>query len=193
MNAQPLDLAVADADAALDGWLRAAQDGDAEAFARLVRAHQARIFGLALRLCAQRQDAEELAQDAFVQLHAALAQMASASHLRHWLLRTVTHRCIDRLRKSRRHRWLRMADNVDRLAAEPMAPESGGDPLAQRMLRAQIQRLPEDARAVLLLRFQEDLDPKEIAAVLAMPHNTVKSHLRRSIDWLRTQQPGGIT
>jgi RNA polymerase sigma-70 factor, ECF subfamily len=187
MNAQPLPLAVEDADAALDGCLRAAQGGDPGAFEQLVRAHQSRIFGMALRLCGQREDAEELAQDAFVQLHATLAQIVSTAHLRHWLLRTVTHRCIDRLRQSRRSRWLRLADTM-----EPVAPEPGGDPLAQRMLRSQIQRLPPDARAVLLLRFQEDLDPVEIATVLAMPHNTVKSHLRRSIDWLRTQQPGGL-
>jgi RNA polymerase sigma-70 factor, ECF subfamily len=47
--------------------------------------------------------------------------------------------------------------------------------------------LPEIPRAIVLLRFQEDLDPLDIAATLDLPVNTVKSHLRRSLDWLRGQ------
>jgi RNA polymerase sigma-70 factor (ECF subfamily) len=62
------------------------------------------------------------------------------------------------------------------------------------MLTARLHRLLLDlsteARAVVLLRFQEDLDPLEIADVLDMSVNTVKSHLRRSIDWMRAQCAG---
>jgi RNA polymerase sigma-70 factor (ECF subfamily) len=63
----------------------------------------------------------------------------------------------------------------------------GGDPLLHRTLRAVLLRLPEIPRAVVILRFQEDLDPLDIAAMLDLPLNTVKSHLRRSLDWLRGQ------
>jgi len=66
-----------------------------------------------------------------------------------------------------------------------------GDPLAGAQVRRLLLQLSPEARAVLLLRFQEDLDPSEIAAVLAMSVNTVKSHLRRSLDWLRAQMAGG--
>jgi RNA polymerase sigma-70 factor (ECF subfamily) len=62
-----------------------------------------------------------------------------------------------------------------------------GDPLLHRTLRAVLLRLPEIPRAVVVLRFQEDLDPLDIAATLDLPVNTVKSHLRRSLDWLRGQ------
>ena len=82
--------------------LAAARRGDIGAFARLVRSHQARVFSVALRLCGRREDAEEIAQDAFVQLHASLAQIQDGAHLLHWLLRTVTHRSIDRLRQRER-------------------------------------------------------------------------------------------
>ena len=47
-----------------------------------------------------------------------------------------------------------------------------------------------DARAVMLLRYQEDLDPSDIARALGMSVNTVKSHVRRSLDWLRAQYTG---
>lgn len=165
--------------------LRAAQRGEQAAFARLVRAHQARVFSVALRLTGRREDAEELAQDAFVQLHAALSQIQSTSHLLHWLLRTISHRSIDRLRARERAPQLVHID-----ALEHPAEDSVIDPLWSKRLRALLAQLPAAPRAVLLLRFQEDLEPTEIAAVLDMPLNTVKSHLRRSLEWLRAQQAG---
>ncbi len=166
--------------------LAAAQKGDTAAFARLVRAHQGRVFSVALRLTGSREDAEELAQDAFVQLHAALAQVQGPQHLLHWLLRTVTHRGIDRLRARER------APRLVQIEAgnEPAGHDAAGDPLWEKRLRALLLQLPDAPRAVVTLRFQEDLEPTEIAEVLDMPVNTVKSHLRRSLDWLRGQQAG---
>ncbi len=75
--------------------------------------------------------------------------------------------------------------------SDPPAPEQQPDLLIGGRLRQLLLELAPDARAVLLLRFQEDLDPAEIATMLAMPVNTVKSHLRRSLDWLRAQCIGG--
>jgi RNA polymerase sigma-70 factor (ECF subfamily) len=166
--------------------LLAAQRGSADAFAQLVRGNQARVFSVALRLTGRREDAEELAQDVFVQLHTALAQIESAAHLRHWLLRTVSHRSIDRLRqRGRQPRVVQLDASHDAAEVEHII-----DPLAQRRLRLLLLQLPPDARAVVLLRFQEDLEPAQITAVLGMPVNTVKSHLRRSLQWLRAQIAG---
>jgi RNA polymerase sigma-70 factor (ECF subfamily) len=176
-------VATSDAGGEVDAWLAAARRGDLTAFARLVRLHQARVFSVALRLCRQREDAQEIAQDAFVQLYGALAGISSPAHLKHWLLCTVTHRAIDRLRQAARRPRLAALDGI----AEVAAPEEeASDPLVQRRLRAAIATLAPDAQAVILLRYQEDLDPLEIARVLAMPHNTVKSHLRRALEQLRT-------
>jgi RNA polymerase sigma-70 factor (ECF subfamily) len=166
--------------------LQQARQGLSAAFEQLLRQNQGRVFSIALRLTGRREDAEELAQDVFVQLHAALGQIESPAHLRHWLLRTVSHRAIDRLRQ--RSRQLRVV-SLD--ASHDVAdPEPITDPLAQRKLRLLLLQLPPDARAVVLLRFQEDLDPTQIAAVLGMPLNTVKSHLRRSLEFLRAQTAG---
>ena len=59
------------------------------------------------------------------------------------------------------------------------------DPLLGELLRTLVAELAPDARIVVTLRFQEDLDMSEIAAITDMPVNTVKSHLRRSMDALR--------
>lgn len=169
--------------------LQLAQSGDRLAFRRLVELHQPRVFGVALRLMGRHADAEELAQDVFVQMHNSLARIESPDHLTHWLLRTVAHRSIDRLRQQAR-RGSQLP--IEALAESPQAqaPESGHDPLAAAELHRLLLQLQPDARAVMILRYQEDLDPTDIAAVLDMPIPTVKSHLRRSLEWLRTQCAG---
>lgn len=188
MDAQDIKLAPADQplEASGDDRLDRARRGDLNAFRDLMRTHQARVFSVALRFTGQRSDAEELLQDVFLQLHGALAQIASDEHLRRWLLRAIAHRCIDRLRHAgRRPRLVSIATLPP--ASEPQATEREADPIVGPRLRALLLELAPDARAVMVLRFQEDLDPTEIAEVLAMPVPTVKSHLRRSLEWLRAQ------
>jgi RNA polymerase sigma-70 factor (ECF subfamily) len=169
--------------------LDCARAGDREAFGQLVLEHKDPVFSLALRLTGHRADADDLAQETFMQLHAALAQIASPAHLKHWLLRTVSHRAIDRLRQGARQG---LALPLDAIAGTPQgqAPDPAGDPMAAAYLQRLLLRMQPDARAVVVLRYQEDFDPADIAAVLEMPVNTVKSHLRRSIEWLRTQCAG---
>ncbi len=76
-------------------------------------------------------------------------------------------------------------------AEEPVlfSPEEFHDPVLERSLRTLLADLTPPARAVLLLRYQEDLDPVDIAKTLDMPVNTVKSHLKRSLETLRQGLP----
>jgi len=169
--------------------LSRARKGDLAAFALTMSRHEARVFSIALRFTGRHPDAEEITQDVFVRLHAALGSIHDEVHLRRWLLRAVTHRCLNRLRDERRRPKLVPMDALHP-DFEPAAPEQQSDPLLGARLRALLLELAPDARAVVLLRFQEDLDPSEIAGVLEMPINTVKSHLRRSLEWLRAQCAG---
>jgi RNA polymerase sigma-70 factor, ECF subfamily len=160
--------------------LERARAGDLEAFRVLLRAHQSRVYSLAARMLASHEDAQELTQDVFLSLHRSLASIVSSAHLRHWLHRTVCHRAIDRLRRrpSMQLLPLEAADAIED-SAKPQ------DPSTERLLRRLIEQLAPMPRAVMLLRYQEDLDPSEIAQVLGMPLNTIKSHLRRSLGWMR--------
>ena len=163
--------------------LSRARSGDGLAFAALVRRHQRVVYSLALRMLADPHKAEDLAQDVFMQLFRRLAQIESDAHLLFWLRKVTTNLAIDRLRQQPKF-------EVIQLDAEPDIPgePSESDPLLERQLRKLISRLPPAPR-VLLLRYQEDLDPTEIAETLDMPLNTVKSHLRRSLDVLREAFP----
>ncbi len=160
--------------------LNRARSGEARAFATLVRAHQRMVYSLALHMLSDRHEAEDVAQEAFMQLHRRLPMIQSDSHLVFWLRKVTTHLAIDRLRQTPRHEVVPLSDDESGIAAE-----SQDDPLLQRQMRGLVAALPPGARAVVLLRYQEDLDPTEIAQTLEMSINTVKSHLRRALATLR--------
>jgi len=136
------------------------------------------VFGIAWNYLNNRSLAEEAAQDVFVQLYEHLGEIASETHAVNWLRRTALHRAIDSGR--RRVPFLQLAD-----LPEPSVPDAGGDPLRKEYLRRLVASLPEEKRAIVVLRFQEDLEVEEIAKLMRMPLGTVKSELRRALDLLR--------
>jgi RNA polymerase sigma-70 factor (ECF subfamily) len=157
-------------------------------FASLVRANQAMVFSIALHYAHDRSAAEELAQDVFLQLHRSLGDMQSAEHAARWLRKVAVHRSIDHARRSRFRPQVGLED-----APEPVTPAAAGDPMLTERLRRLVASLPEKPRAVMILRYQEDLDPEEIAATLGMPLRTVKSHLQRSLVMLREKAGRAFT
>lgn len=139
------------------------------------------VFSLALRFLRNREVAEELAQDVFLQCYRQRDRIEDAAHACSWLRRAICHRAIDELRKRR----FRPALGLDDIP-EPAAGGGGmPDLLLRDKLRGMVDALPEKARMVVALRYQEDLTPAEIAELLDMPVSTVKSHLHRSLTLLR--------
>ena len=160
--------------------LDAARRGDLDAFEALVRRHQRKVYTLAWHGVRDEMAAEEIAQDVFFQLHAALSRIESGAHLTAWLRRTTSHRVIDTLRARRVPRSL---DEI----AEPQTDAAPSDPLADRLVHRALARLAPRARLVVMLRYMDDLAPTEIADTLDMSLNTVKSHLRRGLLVLRAR------
>jgi RNA polymerase sigma-70 factor (ECF subfamily) len=149
-------------------------------FTRTVLENQSLVFSLALRFLRDRAGAEELAQDVFLQLYRKRDEIETPMHATWWLRRAISHRCIDEARK----RKLRPRIGLEAVP-EPAVDSHTGDPLLNERLRVLVEGLPANARMVVLLRYQEDLDPTEIAGMLDMPISTVKSHLHRSLTALR--------
>jgi len=149
-------------------------------FASLVRQHQAMVFSIAWHLLRDRAVAEELAQDVFLSLHQHQAELESPEHVQFWLRRVTTNRALDVARRRLRRPMVSLEN-----APEPVAVTSTGDPLLGTALRKLVAALPEKARAIVVLRYQEDLDPAEIARVLGIPVGTVKSQLQRALALLR--------
>jgi RNA polymerase sigma-70 factor (ECF subfamily) len=163
-----------------DGTLARARTGDLTAFAELVGEYQAMVFSLAMHFVRDAALAEELAQDVFLNLYRNVASLDSAAHLTHWLRRVTSHRCIDWHRQSVRRREVALDD-----MSEPSVGPFARDLLREARVRRLVAELAPAARMVVILRYQEDLEPSAIADVLDMPVNTVKSHLRRSLASLR--------
>lgn len=150
-------------------------------FGGLVREHQAMVFSLAYHVLHDRAAAEEVAQDVFLELHRHLGKLQSAEHVVFWLRRVAAHRAIDASRRRERRRAELALDLVPEPAGS--APES--DLLLSQQLRRLVASLPEQARLMVVLRYQEDMDPADIAALMNMRINTVKSQLRRALKLLR--------
>jgi RNA polymerase sigma-70 factor (ECF subfamily) len=149
-------------------------------FARIVADNQSMVFSIAVRFLRDREGAEELAQDVFLQLYEKLRQIETPAHATGWLRRAICHRCIDESRK----RKLRPRIGLDSIP-EPVEESRNPDLLLHDRLRRVVSELPENARIVVLLRYQEDLDPSDIAEMLNVPVSTVKSQLHRSLAVLR--------
>lgn len=154
--------------------------GDASAFADIVREHQGLVFSLAYHFLHDRAAAEELAQEVFLQLYQNLSSIKPAEHLRFWLRKVTGHRSIDQARRN----GGRSPISLDE-APEPPAVAPPADPLLSQKLRQLVAALPEKRRLVVILRYQEELELHEIAEIMEMPINTVKSSLQRSLDILR--------
>lgn len=160
--------------------LERAVQGDAAAFAEIVAAHQAMVFSIALHYLQDRSLAEDMAQEVFLELYQKLQAIESADHLKFWLRRVAVHRCIDQGRR-RNHR----RETALECLPEPATESGMADPALLGKLRQTLEALPEKQRMVVILRYQEDLGPAEIAELLRMPVNTVKSTLHRSLEELR--------
>ena len=176
-----------------DHELALARNGDAQALSALVLAHQRSVYSLALRMLGTRDLAEDLAQDVFMQLNRQLNSIESREHLAFWLRKVTAFRAIDQLRRRARAATTSFDEDthLKRDAHAEHYNEAGtSDPLLQRHLKLLLEELSPTARAVVLLRYQEDLDPVDISRTLEMPINTVKSHLKRSLEFMRQKTPG---
>jgi RNA polymerase sigma-70 factor (ECF subfamily) len=164
----------------------------------MVRAFQDRIFSFAYRLSGNREDAEEIAQDAFVRAYRALrtypADRIRALSLQAWLYRIALNVLRNRFRGKRARVVSLDARGDDDEASR--AREAPGDPrerpdsrLEEKQSRAGIAALvaglPERYRAPLVLRYVEGLKLEEVAAILEQPIGTAKSNVHRAVNLLR--------
>lgn len=149
-------------------------------FASVLRAQQSMVFSIAYHFLRDPSAAEEVAQDVFLQLHRRFDELKTDEHISFWLRKVTSHRCIDYVRK----RKGQAAVALDH-APEPSVEAQTQDHFMNRRLQLLIGSLPEKPRMVMILRYQEDLMPEEIASVMEMPVRTVKSHLQRSLAMLR--------
>jgi RNA polymerase sigma-70 factor (ECF subfamily) len=156
-------------------------------FEQLVEEHQSMVFSLAWRMTGDRGLAEELAQDVLLELDRHLSRMKSAEHVRYWLRQVTLHRVADALRRRRTKATDLDGDLWVELEERHGLVEQREESSLCARIEELLASLPEAQRAALVLRYQEELTPEEIAAMLKSPLATVKSQLQRGLKLLRVR------
>lgn len=149
--------------------------GDVEAFSLLVERHQATVYSIAYRMVASRDEAQDLAQDAFVRAFAAMRRFRGDCSFRTWICRIVTRLCVDALRA--RPRRAQLLGSLQDTGAEGDWTESV---VNRQVLEHAVASLPVHYRAAIVLRHGEGLSYEEIARILHLPLGTVKTHIKRA-------------
>jgi len=152
-------------------------------FEDLVRENQRMVFSIAYRFLRNAAAAEEVAQDVFLDLFKKLGSLESRAHASFWLRRVACHRSIDYARRNK----TAAAEISWDLLEEPSGQALENDPFLSRRLQQLVAGLPEKMRMVVILRYQEDAQLEEIADVMEIPLNTVKSTLHRAHAMLRAR------
>ncbi|MGH7435320.1 MAG: sigma-70 family RNA polymerase sigma factor [Polyangiaceae bacterium] len=165
---------------------------DERAFNAFVKAYERRVFALVLRMIGNRAEAEDLAQEVFVQVFKAIGSFRGESKLSTWVFRIAVNLCKNRS-KYLRVRHAGETDPIDDLADRAQLGEAKGSNVAQvarpdemmaglqveRIVELSIMKLDETFRECLVLRDVEELSYEEICAVTGLPEGTVKSRIHR--------------
>ena len=185
---QPEPIAFAD-----DVLVERTRRGDMHAFGLLVAKYQDRLFNLVCRMCPNRQDAEELTQEALVRALEKMWQFNRQSQFYTWLFRIAVNLVISHRRRASRIRWQSLGDqqqadqmlrptrSVDSPEAVAMTAE------LNRRLEQALEGLDDEFRALIVLRDIEEMNYNQIAEVLEVPVGTVKSRLHRARCALREE------
>ena len=165
------------------------QGGDEAAFEALVRLYEKKIYTLCRRMCGNDEDAQEAAQDAFLSLWRSAKSFRGDASFSTWLYRLATNACIDLLRRNQRGGERVSLDDEETtfelVDAAPLPEQALERKETQRLIEEGLRALPEEYRAILLLREAEGLSYTEIADAMHLELGTVKSRISRGRVLLR--------
>jgi len=148
-----------------------------EAFDQLVPAYRRRVFGLAYSILRERTAAEDLAQEVFVKLWQALPRYDGRAKLSTWVYAITRNAAVSALRSRRRS--VSMSDEGVLAEVEAIAAAPGAEP-GDAGLRRQVEALPEKQRQAVTLYYLDERPVDEVAEMMGIPVNTVKTHLHRA-------------
>lgn len=172
-----------------DKLISRAAAGDGAAFSELMTMHEKRMYAVALRMCANREDAQDCLQDAMLRVYRSIGGFKGQSSFSTWVYRITMNTCLDELRR----RKTRSASSLDTMLEGGWSPtdgENGPEKQAvaseqRRVLNRAIADLPEDMRSAIVLRDVQGFSYEEIAEMLEVNIGTIKSRISRGREKLR--------
>jgi RNA polymerase sigma-70 factor (ECF subfamily) len=169
--------------------VRAAKAGDISAFEQLVRRYDRNVFRIAQHITQNREDAEDVVQDAFLKSYENLKNFQEQSKFYTWLVRIAVNEALMRLRRRRPERMVSLDEDVkteeDSMPREvadwtPNPEQQYSQEELRDILQRTIQGLPSSFRTVFVLRDVEGLSTEETAEALGLSIPAVKSRLLRA-------------
>ena len=172
-------------------------EDDVDLFARLLAAHQDKLYRVAYRMAGHHEDAQDLLQDALLEAYRSFKKFQRGTYFDKWLYRIMTNTFIDRQRHKKR------VGRIDSLDVPPVGMEDGevsareipdlSNEPSRRVLQGEfgepvqiaLDRLKPDFRMVLILSDVEEFSYEEISEMLGVPIGTVRSRLHRARDMMR--------
>lgn len=136
----------------------------------LIDEYQSHLYRIAFNICKNREDAEDIVQDTFVQYHITNKEYDDESHIRAWLMRVT----INKSRNTLRSFWRKHRQSLESYMEELNFPDSQSEELFEAVMK-----LPEKQRTVIHLFYYEDYSIKEIADILKLSESNVKTRLTR--------------
>jgi RNA polymerase sigma-70 factor (ECF subfamily) len=165
--------------------MTAVREGDVSRLGVLFERHHRALFTFFVRLTSDRSGSEDLVQDVFFRMLRYRATYQPGTQFRAWMFQMARNAHIDRY-KSRRHEAPVSADDLGELAGHGPAP---GDALERRqqldLLKAALERLPDDKREVIVLSRFSGLDYAQIAQILGCEVGALKVRVHRAVKALR--------
>ena len=182
-------------DALINKRIKEVLKGDQNAFAEIVELFQDKLYRICYRMLGNKHEAEDIAQEAFVRAFINIHTFDTNRKFSTWLYRIGTNLCIDRIRKKKPDYFLDAEvagteglNMYSQIASKEELPEQ--EVLKMEMqdrVQYEISRLPDKYRAVIVLKYMEDLPLQEISDILEMPLGTVKTRIHRGREALRKQ------
>lgn len=170
------------------------QAGDLSAFEQLLERYRNMVFGLALSILGNNEDAEEASQDAFVKLYRARDQYDVGRDVEPWLLRIAGNACRDLLRRRRvaRAPFVQEADGTEiaRNLPDPRAEKPAERATNEQLIRHELAQLTERVRLPLELKYLRGMTNQQIADSLGISISNVKVRVARAKDILASRLEG---
>jgi RNA polymerase sigma-70 factor (ECF subfamily) len=166
----------------LEDLLQRCRRGDALAWEDLVRLFQGRVFGLARFYLRDREEARDVAQEAFIRIYRNLGRLDVGTNFTAWALRITRNCAIDRLRRIEARPPTAAMPDEDTLAAAPGTASAFADPVGEnrQLLDRALELLSAAHREMILLKDIQGLEQREIAEMLSLPLGTVKVRASRA-------------
>lgn len=182
-------------DALVNKRIKEVLKGDQNAFAEIVELYQNKLYRVCYRMLGNKHEAEDIAQEAFVRAFINIHTFDTNRKFSTWLYRIGTNLCIDRIRKKKPDYYLDAevagAEGLNMYSQIASAAELPDEKVLkmemQERVQYEISQLPDKYRAVIILKYMEDLPLQEISDILDMPLGTVKTRIHRGREALRKQ------